>query len=187
MIYTLEEDLSREHTVNVHLAKENPSLLIKLMQNKGKPIKDKWPATPPPIRYITSDIDVEALKKVYIPDIVSLGLNFCLRPFAYNKLKNDLEPYSEFLPLSHIFEEETWHLLHCTNEIDAIVKEKSRYEIEEDGQVGLIEHAYLDESKVKGQLLFSVKGYEGVYTHGDTLKNLLNEHTISGITFRKYQ
>ena len=186
MIYELLPVLEGENIASLDL-RDSDFITLGLVGVRGGSLRSKWTNPPPSIEYITEGISADDLKNVLIPDIVRLGVDFCLRPHAYDALKDKLQPFVEFLPLQHPSENQTWYLMNCINQIDAIVPEKSRYEIEDDGTVGLIEQAHIDESRAKGQLLFCVNGFPGVYTHGKELSELLEKHDLYGITLEGYQ
>ena len=120
------------------------------------------------------------------PDITSVAGTIALSESAYNTLKTILADQVEFLATLGPDSNDKWFLINVINVQDTLDTSRSLYEIEDDGEIGLCEHGFLNEPE-KGNHIFQVKDYSPYIFIDEDLKQVIERAGLKGALIREYQ
>ena len=138
--------------------------------------------TPPNLVWLEDDFTSKSDK---VGDFTKFGGGaIVLSPKAREVIESVVGDQAEFLPTKGPDNDEWW-LLNITNVLDIMDVSKSKFEIYEDGEIGLCEHAHLNEP-VPSQKAFVVKGYAPYLFVNEDVKSAIDGAGLTGSLVREY-
>lgn len=146
----------------------------------GKPKQSTWKT--PPLEWLEDDFTSNADP---IPDITSVAGTIALSQKAYDLLKDLIGEHVEFLSTVGPTSDESWTLINVTNVQNLLDPSKSRYEIEDDGEVGLCEHGFLNAPE-EGNHIFQVADYSPYIFIDEQTKQVIESAGLTGALIREY-
>ena len=99
-------------------------------------------------------------------------------------LEVELGELVEFLPVAIAAEKR--YIINILNVLDLMDKERSKYKIYSDGNIGLCEHAYINEPNVESKI-YKVSGFLGCTFVNDAFVMLVKDRQFTGLLIRVVQ
>lgn len=127
-------------------------------------------------------VDVE-LNNQRAPDVTTWnGANLVLSPQAYSALKETLEPYGEFLPLT--IGDESYHVFNCLKVVD-VDKSVSQANVVNDLWMG-VKSIGFDAETVRNNIIFKTRfdRCSALYCN-DEFKALIEKFGLEGLIFHE--
>lgn len=126
---------------------------------------------------LSSEGDVDA-------DFIKFSGSVVVSEKAFDVLSTHLSALVEFLPVNLAGGQR--YIMNVTNVLDIMDKEKSKFKIYSDGDIGMCEHAYIVEPD-SGQLIYQVSGFLGRIFINETLDKLISSNKLTGALIREYK